>query len=134
MKSLDVTCAIIFKADKIIVTQRSELMKMPLKWEFPGGKVNAGENYVDSIKREIMEELNIEIEITAMLQPVLFNYGTFKINLIPFMANYLSGEVRLLEHKAILMLHASELFQLDWADADIPIVKEILEREKEKHS
>jgi 8-oxo-dGTP diphosphatase len=50
------------------------------------------------------------------------------------MANYLSGEVRLLEHKAILMLHASELFQLDWADADIPIVKEILEREKEKHS
>lgn len=64
---LKVTCAIIIVKDKILVTQRSEKMKLPLKWEFPGGKIEGNESEIDCVKREIKEEINIEIEIIRKL-------------------------------------------------------------------
>lgn len=85
-KMIQVICAIILKDNKILVTQRSEKMSLPLKWEFPGGKLEIYENEIDCIKREIKEELNIEIEVLKRLSNSVFDYGTFKINLIPFIA------------------------------------------------
>ena len=123
---IDVTCAIILKDSKILVTQRSEKMKLPLKWEFPGGKLESNENEVDCIKREIKEELNIEIKVIKKLSNSIFDYGTFKINLIPFLVNFSSGEILLLEHKEYKLLYKSELSNLDWAEADLPIVEEFL--------
>lgn len=126
---LNVTCAIIYFNDKILVTQRSEKMKLPLKWEFPGGKLEDDESDVDCIKREIFEEINIEIEIIKKMDNSLFDYGTFEINLIPFIANYKSGEIKLLEHKDYKLMSIAELFDLDWAEADKPIVEELLKLE-----
>ena len=126
---INVTCAIILKDSKILVAQRSEKMKLPLKWEFPGGKLELNENEIDCIKREIKEELNIEIEVLNKLSNSIFDYGTFKINLIPFIANYISGEILLLEHKEYKLLDKSELSNLDWAEADLPIVEEFLKLE-----
>lgn len=126
---INVTCAIILKDSKILVAQRSEKMKLPLKWEFPGGKLELNENEVDCIKREIKEELNIEIKVIKKLSNSIFDYGTFKINLIPFIANYISGEILLLEHKEYKLLDKSELYNLDWAEADLPIVEEFLKLE-----
>lgn len=126
---INVTCAIIYFNDKILVTQRSEKMKLPLKWEFPGGKLEEGENEIDCIKREINEEINIDIEVLEKLSNSLFDYGNFKINLIPFTANYVSGEIILTEHKDYKLLDKSELLNLDWAEADLPIVKEFLKLE-----
>lgn len=123
---IQVTCAIILKDGKILVTQRSESMKLPLKWEFPGGKLEEGENEVDCIIREIKEELNIDIRITKPLTPQVHDYGTFKINLIPFLAEYVSGEIILAEHQAYKMLDQSKLKELDWAEADIEIVNEVV--------
>ena len=62
-----VTCAIIIDGSKVLVTQRSEAMKRPLKWEFPGGKVNLNESAETCIKRELIEELNIEVELLERL-------------------------------------------------------------------
>lgn len=126
---INVTCAIILKDSKILVAQRSEKMKLPLKWEFPGGKLELNENEIDCIKREIKEELNIEIEVLNKLSNNIFDYGTFKINLIPFIVNYISGEILLLEHKEYKLLDKSELYNLDWAEADLPIVEEFLKLE-----
>lgn len=123
---LDVTCAIILFDDKILVTQRSEIMKLPLKWEFPGGKLEVDENEEDCIKREILEEINIKIELLGKLSNSIFDYGDFKINLIPFIANYISGEIKLSEHKTYKLLKKEELLNLDWAKADLPIVYELL--------
>ncbi len=123
---INVTCAIIIKDGKILVTQRSELMKLPLKWEFPGGKLNQDESEIDCIKREIKEELSIEIEISKKLNNSIFDYGSFAITLIPFVANHVSGQIKLTEHKQYKMLDKSELIDLDWAEADIPILKEFL--------
>ena len=126
---INVTCAIILFDNKILVTQRSEKMKLPFKWEFPGGKLEENETEIDCIKREIKEEINIDIEIIKKLSDNIFDYGTFKINLIPFIANYTSGEILLSEHKDYKLLDKSELLNLDWAEADLPIVAEFLKLE-----
>lgn len=123
---LNVTCAIILFEDKVLATQRSEGMKLPLKWEFPGGKLEENESEKECIKREIKEEINIEIEVIKKLSNSVFDYGAFKINLIPFIANYISGEILLSEHKDFKLLTKTELLDLDWAEADIPIVEEFL--------
>ena len=122
---INVVCAIIFFENKVLVVQRSAQMKMPLKWEFPGGKVESDESEVDCIKREIKEELNIEIEVGEKLITSLFHYPDFTINLIPFTAHYLSGEIKLFEHSQYKLLKIDELAYLDWAEADIPIAREL---------
>jgi len=127
--TINVTCAIIVKDNKILVTQRSEKMKLPLKWEFPGGKLEENENEIDCVKREIKEEINIEIKIIRKLSNNIHDYGNFKINLIPFLANYVSGDIILLEHSTYRFLDKNELINLDWADADLPIVEELLKTE-----
>lgn len=126
---INVTCAIIEHNEKIVVVQRSEFMKLPLKWEFPGGKIENNETEEACIKREIKEELNIEIELISRLTPVTFKYPSVVINLIPFIATYLKGEIILFEHKQYKWLLKEELKNLDWADADIPIVEEFLKLE-----
>ena len=126
---INVTCAIIYLNNKILVTQRSEMMKLPLKWEFPGGKLEDGESEIDCVKREIKEEINIDIEVLAKLSNSIFDYGAFKINLIPFISTYVTGEIILSEHKDYKLLDKTELLDLDWAEADLPIVKEFLKLE-----
>lgn len=128
-KIINVTCAIILKDEKILVAQRNEKMKLPLKWEFPGGKLEANETEINCIKREIKEEINISIEVLQKLSNNIHDYGTFKINLIPFLVQYISGEIKLSEHIDYRLLERSQLLNLDWAEADLPIVEEFLKLE-----
>ncbi|MGV8994519.1 MAG: (deoxy)nucleoside triphosphate pyrophosphohydrolase [Flavobacterium sp.] len=123
---INVTCAIIYFGSKILATQRSENMKLPLKWEFPGGKLELGENEESCIQREIKEELNIEIEIIQKLTNNIHDYGEYQVNLIPFITRHISGEILLTEHKDYKLLDPAELINLDWAEADLPIVEEFL--------
>jgi 8-oxo-dGTP diphosphatase len=126
---VNVTCAIILIENKILVAQRSDKMKLPLKWEFPGGKLEENETEIDCVKREIKEEINIDIEVIKKLSSSIYDYGAFKINLIPFIAKYIDGEIRLAEHKDYKLLEKVELLGLDWAEADLPIVEEFLKVE-----
>ena len=123
---INVTCAIVIKETKVLVTQRSSTMKLPLKWEFPGGKIEANESSEQCIHRELKEELNIEIQILKSQDPVPYTYEHFTINLIPFIARYLSGKVVLTEHKEYRWLEKEELKSLDWAPADIPVLEKFL--------
>ncbi|MBU3012914.1 (deoxy)nucleoside triphosphate pyrophosphohydrolase [Polaribacter vadi] len=125
-KRIKVTCAIIQFNDKILAVQRSDTMKLPLKWEFAGGKIEKGETDIECIKREIFEELNIKIEIKKRLTPVAYEYPDFKIKLIPFLTDYISGELILKEHSDFVLAHKKELINLDWAESDVPILKEFL--------
>jgi 8-oxo-dGTP diphosphatase len=110
---IDVTCAIILKGNKILVTQRSEMMNLPFKWEFPGGKIEKNETAENCLKREIKEELNLEIELIEKLGSKQFEYESFSINLIPFVSKYLSGEIALAEHKDFKWLTKEELKYLE---------------------
>ncbi len=120
-----VICAIIVKQGKILATQRSEKMHLPLKWEFPGGKVKEKETEIDCIVREIKEELGIIIQPIKRLQPVTHKYG-HEITLVPFISEYIGGEIVLTEHKAFRWLAKEELLTLDWAAADINVVHQYL--------
>ena len=126
---LNVVCAIIYVGNKILVTQRSKNMKLPLKWEFPGGKLENNESEIECIKREIKEELNIEIKVIKRLSNSIHDYNTFRINLIPFVVKYISGEIILAEHAEYKLLEKNNLNNLDWAEADLPIVRELLNTE-----
>ena len=121
-----VVCALIQINDKILVVQRSENMKLPLKWEFPGGKIESNESEIDCIQREIKEELDIDIQVGKRGNPVMHDYPDFSIELIPYTANHVGGEIKLKEHAQYLLLDKSELQELDWAEADVPIVNEII--------
>ena len=127
MKStVQVSCAVIInQQNKVLAVQRSEKMSMPLKWEFPGGKIEAGESPEYALIREIKEELDVQIELVSSLTPTRHDYGKFQIRLVPFLAKIKSGRIVLNEHNKMLWIKQSELSSLDWAAADVPIVKEI---------
>ena len=126
---IEVTCAIILLDEKILVTQRSEKMSLPLKWEFPGGKIEQNETARNCIIREIKEELNIEIELIQRLNDNTYNYKDYTITLIPFIANFKSGDILLNEHKDFKWLEREELLPLDWAPADIAVVENFLKED-----
>ena len=123
---LTVVCAIIYVGNKILVTQRSHRMSLPLKWEFPGGKLEKGESEIECIKREIKEELNIKIKIIKKLSTIIHDYKDFTIHLVPYVTEYESGEIILTEHATFKLFEKHELSLLDWAEADLPIIRELL--------
>tara|TARA_R110000850_G_C9994993_1_gene467537 strand:+ start:9504 stop:9890 length:387 start_codon:yes stop_codon:yes gene_type:complete len=126
---IQVTCAILIHKGKILAAQRSERMPLPLKWEFPGGKIEAHETPEACLQREIKEELGIEICLKEKLVPHEHHYDHLSINLIPYLAEITSGVIVLKEHKSYRFLNQSELLPLDWAAADLPIVHQLLKRE-----
>lgn len=126
-EDLRVTCAIVEEAGKVLVAQRSAGMMPPLKWEFPGGKVEPGESEEDCLKRECREELNLEVEVLERLTPSLYVQPTGRrLTLIPFRCRRVAGEVVLSEHADARWLPPQHLRGLDWAPADVPIVEEYL--------
>jgi 8-oxo-dGTP diphosphatase len=122
-----VSCAIIINPfDQVLVTQRSPLMPLPLKWEFPGGKIEENETAEECLIREIKEELHIEIEITGSLSPNDHQYPDKLIRLIPFICQQTGGELILKEHADYKWLDVKDLLDLDWAEADVGVVVEFL--------
>ncbi len=124
---INVSCAIILDSeDRVLVTQRSGSMPLPFKWEFPGGKVEAGETAGQALLREIKEELNLTVEITGTLTPSTHTDKDKEICLIPFLARITAGEIILREHIRMEWLPAWRLSEPDWAPADLPIVQELM--------
>ena len=123
MKHFHVTCAIIEKDGKVLSAQRSESMSLPLKWEFPGGKIKDGERPEDCLKREVIEELGVSVNIGSALLPHTHQYEAFSITLYPFICKVVSGEITLHEHAAFSWLPPEDLHTLDWAAADLPVIQ-----------
>lgn len=125
-----VTCALIEEENtsRVLCAQRSELMKLPLKWEFPGGKVEKGESLESCLIREIQEELGIKVKVISKMASNIHTYqGNKQIELIPFRCRITDGKIQLREHKQILWLKKESLLDLDWAEADIPIVRNYIQ-------
>lgn len=130
---IEVACGVVLDKDKVLCVQRSETMSLPLKWEFPGGKIELGETAEVCLIRELAEELEIRVSIIEKLSNSYFDYGNFEINLIPYICQFIGDKIILKEHKKYLWLSTNELILLDWAPADIPIVNEIISRNKKDH-
>ncbi|KAA0888108.1 (deoxy)nucleoside triphosphate pyrophosphohydrolase [Oryzomonas rubra] len=119
---IHVACAIIEHDGRTLAAQRSETMKMPLKWEFPGGKLESGETPEACLVREVREELAIGINVGRALPVATHAYEAFTVTLYPFVCTPEDGTVTLIEHRAVAWLKPEQMLVLDWAEADLPII------------
>jgi 8-oxo-dGTP diphosphatase len=127
MKEVHVTAAVIVQENKILCVQRNENKYdyISKKWEFPGGKVEENEQLEDTIKREILEELNLTIEVKTFLTQVNHQYPDFLLKMDTFICEIRGGSLKLNEHIDHKWLSINELSDLDWAEADLPIVEKL---------
>lgn len=130
-KHIDVACAVIQRDGLILAAQRSALMSLPNKWEFPGGKIDPGESPEECLQRELMEELGVQARVGQGLPLSIHQYPTFAITLHPFLCMIESGEIVLHEHAAVIWLPPKELHSLDWAEADLPVIVSYLSQHGE---
>ena len=124
MSSIKVVAAIIFQNHKVFATQRG-YGDFKDGWEFPGGKIEAGETSEQALAREIREELNTEIEVGERLCTVEHDYPAFHLSMQCFLCRVISGDFVLREHEAARWLGSDELWSVDWLPADIEVVKAI---------
>jgi 8-oxo-dGTP diphosphatase len=125
-----VVCAVIAREGVVLVAQRPPHKLLPLKWEFPGGKVEPGEDPAAAIVREIREELGCEVTVTHAFASSIHDYKTVVIEMIPFACALAphSPEPHPHEHVAIAWVPPAELRNYDLAAADWPVVAALLWR------
>ncbi|WP_342527689.1 (deoxy)nucleoside triphosphate pyrophosphohydrolase [Chryseomicrobium sp. FSL W7-1435] len=125
-KHVNVVGAVLVNETKqIFCALRSPQMSLPNLWEFPGGKIEPGESPEETLKRELMEELKIEVTVGEEVESTYYEYDSFTIQLTTFYTKIQSGTPILTEHADYKWLSAEELFNLEWAPADIPAVHKI---------
>jgi 8-oxo-dGTP diphosphatase len=123
VSEIQVACALIEKEGKILAARRGPQMRHPGKWEFPGGKVMAGESLEACLKREIQEELGIEIEVLSPGKSIRHSYDGEKVIVLnPFLCQWKAGKLSPIEHDELRWELPKDLLQLQWLEADWPIV------------
>lgn len=123
---IDVVCALIERDGHVLMAQRPAHKHLGGKWEFPGGKVEAGETPAEALHRELAEELGCTVELLRPLTPHTHAYATVTVRLIPFVVRLLpsSAQPQTHEHAALRWVLAAELHALDLPEADQPIIAE----------
>ena len=127
MKIVNVVAAIIKDNDKIFATQRG-YGDLKGGWEFPGGKVEPHETLQEALKREIKEELDVEIEVDDFVAKIEYDYPNFHLSMNCFFARIINGKLKLKEHSNAKWLTSDELDSVDWLPADITIIDLIKEK------
>lgn len=124
MKTIEVVAAVILKDGAVFATQRGY---GPWKdwWEFPGGKIEAGECPQEALVREIREELDAEVEVGELLETVEWDYPDFHLTMHCFICSLLSESMRLNEHEAAAWLTRETLDTVRWLPADEGVVEKL---------
>ena len=125
MKKIEVVAAIIYKDGEYFATQRGygEFEGM---WEFPGGKIEPGESRESALKREIQEELGIDITINKFLCTTDYDYPSFHLTMHCYLCSVESREMELREHKSARWLTVESLDSVEWLPADKGIVEKLV--------
>lgn len=125
-KTIRVVAAIIRDGDKIFATQRGH-GEFKGGWEFPGGKIEAGETPEEALVREVREELDTEIKVGELVETVEYDYPTFHLSMDCFWAEVVSGDLVLKEHEAAKWLTKDELGSVEWLSADVGLIERLKE-------
>lgn len=124
---IEVAAAIIHnKEGRILIARRRKGKSQAGLWEFPGGKLEAGENVPECLCRELMEEMAIEIRPTENYGVHEHDYGEVRIRLAAWKAEYVHGEIRLTDHDTYEWILPGELSGFVFAAADVPFVERLL--------
>lgn len=124
MKRIEVVAAIIMRGEEVFATQRG-YGQWHGWWEFPGGKMEAGESPQEALRREIREELDAEIEIGDLLETVEWDYPEFHLTMHCFICTLLSESVHLNEHEAAAWLTKETLSTVKWLPADEGLINRL---------
>ena len=125
MKQIEVAALVLMDDNRVFAAQRKNLGPLGGMWEFPGGKLEIGETGREALVREIQEELGVTIEIESYLMRVEHQYPGFFIIMYAYLGKIKEGSIQLHEHQASRWLKKHELWQIEWAEADIPIVQKV---------
>ena len=124
MKQIEVVAAIIRKGDKIFATQRG-YGDFKDWWEFPGGKMEAGETPEEALKREIREELSAEISVDEFLCTVEYDYPAFHLTMHCYLCSLIGEALHLNEHEAARWLTKEQLDSVKWLPADMKVIEDV---------
>lgn len=127
---LHVTAAIIQRDGKILAARRKPGSHMAGFWEFPGGKIEPGESPEECLRRELKEELSIDVAIGSFFDESCYDYGSKQVRLLCYYVEYLRGTFSLSDHDEIKWLPVGQLLKLNWAPADIPVVKKLVKEKR----
>ena len=118
MKPIDVVAAIIKSEDYYLLAKRNKDKYMGLKWEFPGGKVEQNETFKEALSREILEELNVNIEIHSKVAKERYQDHEINIVLHYFMCSLIDNDVVLSEHEAIEWVKKQDFINYEFVPGD----------------
>ena len=124
MRQIEVVAAIIVKDHKVFATQRG-YGEWKDFWEFPGGKIDAGETPEEALCREIKEELDTEIAVGELFTTIDYDYPTFHITMHCYLCTIENGSLTLLEHEAAKWLSLEQLYSVTWLPADLLVIAEL---------
>jgi len=126
MKALEVVAAVFDEEGKYLIAQRPESSHLGGKWEFPGGKVEAGETHRHALMREMKEEFDADISVGVYIGDMLHEYPDKKIHLHFYHAALHTDELKLLEHQDICWETPEKIIKMDTAQGDIEFVRRYL--------
>ena len=129
MKTIRVAAAVIREKEKIFATARG-YGELKGGWEFPGGKIEAGETPQEALKREIMEEMETEISVGELIDTIEYDYPTFHLSMDCFWCEIISGKLVLKEAEAARWLEKADLDSVEWLPADVTLIEKIREQMK----
>lgn len=124
MKTINVVAAVIMKEGKVFATQRG-YGEFKDGWEFPGGKVEAGESPEEALRREIREELEVDVNVGDLIDTIEYDYPAFHLSMKCYACTIAGGSPHLLEHEAARWLSADQLDSVAWLPADITLIQKI---------
>jgi 8-oxo-dGTP diphosphatase len=126
---LVVTAAIITSGNELLIAQRKKDDALALKWEFPGGKVEDGEDPRDCLRREIKEELGMEVAVGEIYDVVFHRYPEKAVLLLFYLCAYQGGHPVAKDCNDFRWVTVEELSQYEFAPADIPVVEKLHKRQ-----
>ena len=127
MKCIEVVAAIIRRDDMVLATQRG-YGEWKDWWEFPGGKIEAGETPEEALLREIHEELSTEISVDQFLCTVEWDYPNFHLTMHCYLCSLIGDSLHLNEHEAARWLAPAELASVRWLPADMQVIDKLTNR------